>query len=254
MEPIIEVAGLTKNFGGIRAVSDVSFCVTPGQIKSIIGPNGAGKTTLFNMISGVLAPTAGKMLFKGKSLLRLKPYQIAALGISRTFQNIQLFGNMSVLENVMVGRHIRTNSGALSAAFRLPRARAEERAIAESAMEKLDFVGLASYAERPAPSLPIGQQRALEFARALATEPELLLLDEPAAGLNAYEAGLLAELVTKMGDTGITVLLVEHNMELVMDIAQEIIVLNYGEKIAEGLPEEIQSNEQVILAYLGEEA
>ena len=254
LEPIIQIAHLTKTFGGLAAVSDVSFSVRPRQIKAIIGPNGAGKTTLFDVITGVLASTSGEILFRNRSLVSLRPYQIARLGISRTFQSIQLFGNMTAWENVMVGRHVRTSTGALAAALRLPKARAVEKAIADSAREKLAFVGLASCADVPALKLPIGQQRALECARALATEPELLLLDEPAAGLNAHEAGVLAELIVQIREMGVTVLLVEHNMELVMDIADEIVVLNYGERIAEGPPEEIQSNEQVVVAYLGEEA
>ena len=251
--PMLRVVHLVKQFGGLRAVSDVSFDVVPGQIKAMIGPNGAGKTTIFNVITGVDVSTEGEIAFRGERITGLKPHQIAARGLSRTFQNVQLFDHMSVLENVMVGRHTRTVSGMLSAALRLPKTRAEERAIREAAMERLVFVGLDRHAEDLAANLPFGQQRTLEFARALATEPELLLLDEPAAGLNSHEAALLADLILKIREQGVTVLLVEHDMELVMDISDEVVVLNYGEKIAEGKPEEVQNDERVIAAYLGEE-
>ena len=253
MEPILEAINLSKRFGGLVAVSDVSLKVETGEIKAIIGPNGAGKTTIFNAITGVDPPTAGEIRFKGQKLNGLKPYEIASQGISRTFQNVELFDNMSVLENVMVGRHPRTFSGLLSAAFHLPKAIAEEKAIRDDAMERLAFVGLSSSTQELASKLPFGQQRVLELARAWATDPELLLLDEPAAGLNSHEATVLADLILKIREKGTTILLVEHDMELVMDISDEIIVLNYGKKIAEGKPEEIQDNQEVIKAYLGED-
>ena len=250
--PMLRIAHLVKQFGGLRAVSDVSFDVVQGRIKAVIGPNGAGKTTIFNLITGVDAPTAGDVTFEGKRITGLKPHQIAALGLSRTFQDIQLFDHMSALENVMVGCHTRTSSGMVSAAFRLPKTRAEEKAIREAAMEQLTFAGLDSFAEELAANLSFGGRRTLEFARALATEPKLLLLDEPASGLNAHETTVLAELILKIREQGVTVLLVEHDMELVMDISDEVAVLNYGEKIADGKPEAVQNDERVVAAYLGE--
>lgn len=250
-EPILEVSHLSKKFGGIVAVSDVSFSVMSGQIKAVIGPNGAGKTTTFNLITGVDSPTAGQIRFKGAEINRMKPYEIASKGISRTFQNVELFNNMSVLESVMVGRHPRTFSGMLSAAFRLPLSKREEKLIAKDAMEWLEFFGLDAYAEDLAANLPFGQQRILEFARAMATNPELLLLDEPAAGLNISETEQVGEFIRKIREMGVTVILVEHDMSLVMDISDEIIVLNYGKLIAEGTPREIQNNADVIAAYLG---
>ena len=250
--PMLRIAHLVKQFGGLRAVSDVSFDVAEGRIKAVIGPNGAGKTTIFNLITGVDAPTEGDIAFEGKRITGLKTHQIAALGLSRTFQNIQLFDHMSVLENVMVGRHTRTVSGMLSAAFRLPKTRAEEKAIREAAMERLVFVGLDAQAGELAANLAFGGQRTLEFARALATEPKLLLLDEPASGLNEHETIVLAELILKIREQGVTVLLVEHDMELVMDISDEVAVLNYGKKIADGKPEAVQNDERVVAAYLGE--
>ncbi len=251
--PLLRIAHLVKQFGGLRAVSDVSFDVAEGRIKAVIGPNGAGKTTIFNLVTGADVPTAGDVAFEGKRITGLKPHQIAAMGLSRTFQNVQLFDHMSVLENVMVGRHTRTVSGMLSAAFRLPKTRAEEKAIREAAMERLVFVGLDAQAGELATNLAFGGQRTLEFARALATEPKLLLLDEPASGLNAHETTVLAELILKIREQGVTVLLVEHDMELVMDISDEVVVLNYGEKIADGKPEAVQNDERVVAAYLGEE-
>ena len=251
--PMLRIAHLVKQFGGLRAVSDVSFDVAQGQIKAVIGPNGAGKTTIFNLITGVDAPTEGEITFEGKRITGLKPHQIAALGLSRTFQNIQLFDHMSVLENVMVGRHTRTSSGMLSAAFRLPKTRMEEKAIREAAMEQLTFAGLDPFAEELAANLSFGGRRTLEFARALATEPKLLLLDEPASGLNAHETTVLAELILKIREQGVTVLLVEHDMEVVSDISDRAVVLDFGRKIAEGSPDEVKKNPDVIRAYLGAE-
>jgi len=250
---LLEIANLNRSFGGLRAVNDVSFTVHQGSIKAVIGPNGAGKTTLFNLIAGNLAPDGGEVRFNGRRLNGLLPCQIARLGLSRTYQNIKLFAGMTALENVMVGRHVRSRAGFLAGMLNLPATWAEERCIRDKSMELLDLMGIAECADLEVTNLAFGQQRAVEFARALATEPALLLLDEPAAGLNIYETGEVGELIRKIRQQGITVLLVEHDMSLVMDISDEIVVLSFGEKIAEDQPLAIQQNQEVIRIYLGEE-
>lgn len=249
----LTIQGLSRSFGGLRAVDDVSFSVERNMIKAVIGPNGAGKTTLFNLISGVLAPDSGEVAVDGSPIQGWPPYRIARQGISRTFQNIKLFSHMSVLENVMIGRHIRTRAGFVQAMLRLPGERREEREIREKSMDILKLLGIDDLAGQEASSLPFGKQRIVEFARALATEPVLLLLDEPAAGLNIYETAHISDMITTIRERGVTVLVIEHDMSLVMNISDEITVLSSGKKIAEGVPSEIQRNPEVIRVYLGEE-
>jgi branched-chain amino acid transport system ATP-binding protein len=251
--PLLEVRGLSRSFGGVSALRGVSFTVRTGQIKAVIGPNGAGKTTLFNAISGLLKPDGGEVSYRGESILGLRPYQIARRGISRSFQNLSLFPNMTVGENVMVGRHCRTRSGVFSAVLRTPQHRREERAVSAAATTMLDAVGLPGRAADRVASLSFGQRRLVELARALATEPALLLLDEPASGLNTKETEDLAQVIRRIRDQGVTVLLVEHDMSLVMEISDSILVLNYGEPIAEGNPAAVRNDPQVIAIYLGGE-
>lgn len=251
--PILEVRNLRKEFGGLVAVNDVTFQVEEGRIRAIIGPNGAGKTTIYNLISKFYAPTAGEILYKGKRIDNLAPHKMAEMAIGRTFQNLQIMDNMTVLENVMVGCHCKARHGIIGSAFRLPRFRREEKEILERAMEKLAFVDLESKASRPASGLSFGEQRTVEFARALACEPDLLMLDEPASGLSTREMERMAELIYRVRGQGVTVMLIEHDMGLVMDISDVVTVLNYGQKIAEGTPREVQNNEDVIAAYLGED-
>ncbi|MBN2545081.1 MAG: ABC transporter ATP-binding protein [Spirochaetes bacterium] len=251
--PLIEVKNLSRYFGGLHAVDNVSFNVEKGIIKAIIGPNGAGKTTLFNLISGTINVTSGKVFYKDHIITGLKPYQIAKKGIVRTFQNLKLNQHMSVLENVMIGRHIRSKAGFISGMLNLPNTWNEEKKIREYSMKMLDVVSMADKKDITVANLPFGQQRAVELARALACEPEVLLLDEPASGLNIYETKELSELIKKLKTWGLTILIVEHDMSLVMDISDDVVVLNYGEKIAEGQPDKIQKNKKVIKIYLGDD-
>jgi branched-chain amino acid transport system ATP-binding protein len=249
----LHVENLQKSFGGVQALKGLSFNVPQGIIKAIIGPNGAGKTTLFNVITGIFPPNGGAIALNGKSIEGRKAREIARLGVSRTFQNVEVFSRMTVLENVMVGRHIQSRAGIISTGFRLLGMRREERQIRESAMQYLTFVGLEHRATELAGNLPLGEQKLLEVARALATDPKILLLDEPAGGLNTRETEGLAALIHRILEQGITVVLVEHDMNLVMDISDEILVMNFGEKIAEGTPKQIKDDPLVIKAYLGEE-
>ncbi len=251
--PLLEVQGLAKDFGGLAAVRGVDFAVAPGQIKAIIGPNGAGKTTIFNLIAGALAPTRGRVLFEGTPLPVRRPHAVAARGIARTFQLVRLFGEMTVLENVLVGCHRHGRAGWGACALRTRRARDEERRLRLRARAVLDLLGLAARADTPAAALPYGEQRLVEVGRALGMEPRLLLLDEPGAGLDGDEQARLAALVRTIRDGGTTVLLVDHHMDFVLDLSDEILVLSYGEKLAEGPPAEVRADPVVVAAYLGEE-
>jgi ABC-type branched-subunit amino acid transport system ATPase component len=253
MNHLLETSALCRYFGGVRALEKLDLSVEEGPIHSVIGPNGAGKTTLFNVISGVLPVTSGDVLWKGEAVTDMAPHNISRRGITRTFQNLQLFADMTVLENVMVGMHLRSRGGFLASALKLPWVVKEERRIRAASLEVLEFTGLADEASRVAGSLPFGNQRILEIARGLAMKPQLLMLDEPAAGLNIRETSDVAGLISRIRDLGITILLVEHDMDLVMAISDLVTVLDQGKKIAEGDPDSVRNDEKVLKAYLGEE-
>lgn len=251
MSALIEVKGLDKAFGGVHAIEGLSFSVEAGQIYSVIGPNGAGKTTLFNLITGLYTPTAGEIKLKGEDIVNVPPNKLAERGMCRTFQQMQICMNMTALENVMLGRHLQLKSNLFTTLFRLPSLLRDEDKCREDAIELMKFVGCGDYIETEASAMSYGALKRLEIARALAANPKVVLLDEPAAGLNSVETAELEELLKKIAAEGITVVLVEHDMKMVMGISDHILVINYGRKLAEGTPEEIRNNPDVIAAYLG---
>lgn len=248
---ILRVEGLTRRFGGLVAVHDVSFAVPVAKVTAVIGPNGAGKTTLFNLISGAMAPSEGRVFLDGQEITGLAPEVVARRGLVRTFQLVKLFSELTVLDNVKIGTHLHARGGLLAALLRPGWARAEEKAVAAKAAELLEFVGLGDLADAPAAGLPYGRQRLLEMARALAAQPRLILLDEPAAGLNAEESARLSAIIRRIAAGGTTVLLIEHDMTLVMNTADEVVVLDFGRKVTQGPPDEVRRNPDVIAAYLG---
>lgn len=253
-ENILSIERVTKRFGGLIAVNEVSMEVRRGSIYALIGPNGSGKSTLLNVVNGLYRDDGGQILFDGKKINGLPPYEIARLGIGRTFQNIRLFPSMTVLENVMVGQHFRNTAGFMPALLKLPKAREMEHSFREKAIQALEFLGLGDMLNFESTGLPYGQQRMLEIARALVMEPKLLLLDEPAAGLNPTETSTLMKRIRQINEQGITILLVEHNMRFVMDISEAITVLDFGKVICQGTPDVVKNDHRVIEAYLGDDA